>query len=279
MNKIKKIGKVTIHDEEIVKKTDKNNEDTFTYLESRDFHNYLMFSERTNDTSIYPFIKDLSLDDYQKSEDLIDNVALLHNKTSYNKEVNQEKHKKIRDNIIGYINHLDSYYYSMLDAIELIEFPSPSDTIFLRNYSKLLELFDFLKNETNSWYELTSNKTKERVCLNHGDIRLDHLIKGDKEYLISWDKSTFDSPILDIINFYHEEWEKLDFETLLKRYLDKCSLTEEEKKLLFINIAIPEKLKKTNDELINVSNTRRLFDYIYKTEKLIRPYYSVEKKE
>ena len=279
MNKIKKTGKAAIIDDKIVKKRDKNNEEIFNYLESRDFHNYLMFTERTGEESIYPYIKDLSIDNYQKSEDLIGLVALLHNKTSYSKEINSEKHKKIRDNIIGYVKHLDEYYYQMLDSIELIEFPSPSDTIFLRNYSKLLELFEFITNETNTWYENTSDKTKERVCLNHGNIRLDHLIKGDKEYLISWDNSSFDSPILDLINFYHEEWEKLDFEVLLKKYLDKCSLTEDEKKLLFINLAIPEKIIKYDDELINVSVTRRLFDYIYKTEKLIRPYYSKQEKE
>lgn len=279
MNKIKRTGKAKIIDEEIVKKKDKNNEELFNYLESRDFHNYLMFTERVDEESTYPYIKDLSIDNYQKSEDLIGLVALLHNKTSYSKEINNEKHKKIRDNILGYVKHLDEYYYQMLDSIELIEFPSPSDTIFLRNYSKLLELFEFITNETNTWYENTSDKTKERVCLNHGSIRLDHLIKGDKEYLISWDNSSFDSPILDLINFYHEEWEKLDFEILLKKYLDKCSLTEDEKKLLFINLAIPEKITKYDDELINVSVTRRLFDYIYKTEKLIRPYYSKQEKE
>ena len=279
MNKIIKNGKVSIIDEKYVKKKDKNNLDIFTYLESRDFHHFLNYEKRSDDESIYPYIHDLSISDYQKGEDLINLLALLHNKTSYNKEINKEKYHEIHDNILGYVKYLDKYYYDMLDEIELIEYPSPSQTIFLRNYSKLLELFDFLKSETDNWYELAKDKTKERVALNHGDIKLEHMLKGDREYFISWDHARFDSPILDLVDFYHEEWEHLDFETLFRTYFAKCNLTEEEKKLLFINLAIPEKLVKDSDELINVRLTRRLFDYIYKTENLIRPYYSKQEKE
>lgn len=156
-------------------------------------------------------------------------MALLHNKTSYNKEINSNKYKEIHDNIISHVNYLDKYYYDMLDKIELVEFPSPSDTIFLRNYSKLLSLFDFLKQETNSWYDSVKNKNKQRVALNHGNLSLDHLLKNERDYLISWDNATFDSPILDITNLYHSEWENLDFESILKNYLDRCSLNDDEK--------------------------------------------------
>ena len=121
------------------------NKEIFEYLESRDFHNYLNPLERNEEESIYPYIKDITIDKYQKGEDMIKTVSLLHNKTSYNKEINSTKYKKIHDNIIGHVNYLDKYYYEMLDQIELEEFPSPSDTIFLRSYSKLLSLFDFLK--------------------------------------------------------------------------------------------------------------------------------------
>ena len=279
MNKIRKLVNVSIINEERVRKKDKDNKEIFEYLESRDFHNYLNPLERNEEESIYPYIKDITIDKYQKGEDMIKTVSLLHNKTSYNKEINSTKYKKIHDNIIGHVNYLDKYYYEMLDQIELEEFPSPSDTIFLRSYSKLLSLFDFLKQETDRWYEGVKNKTKQRVVLNHGNLELDHMLKNDKDYLISWDKSTFDSPILDITNLYHKEWQNLDFEYLLKSYFERCSLSDDEKKLLFINIAIPNIVKKDKDEMINVNAMRSLFDYIYKTEALIRPYYSEEKKE
>ncbi len=274
MNKIRKIGKVSILDENQVIKEDKNNSEIFEYLKTRSFDNFLSPLERNENRSTYPYIKDRSIDNYQKGEDLIKVAALLHNKTSFNKEINSTKYKEIHDNIIGHINYLDKYYYEYLDKIELKEYPSPSETIFLRNYSKLLSLFDFLKEEIDSWYEMAKDNTKKRVSLNHGNLSLDHFLKSDKDYLISWDKAMFDSPILDITNLYHNEWNTVDFSSLLKNYLEKCSLSDEEKKLLFINLAIPKKLEKSNDEMINVMNTSSFFDYIYKTENLIRPYYS-----
>lgn len=275
MNRIIKQKKVTIYNDEYVKKNDKDNEEIYDYLESRDFHHYLKYQQRISDVSYYPYIKDLSISDYQKGEDLINLVALLHNKTSYSKEISKEKYQHIHDNILGYINYLDDYYYKLLEDFEVIEYPSPSQNLFLTNYSKLLTLFDFLKKENDSWYNLVQNKNKERVCLNHGNLSLEHLLKKDREYLISWDKANFDSPILDLVTLYHNEWEKLNFSTILNIYFDKCNLTDEEKKLLFINIAIPKKIKlANNEEITNVSEVRRLFDYIFKTEDLLRPYYT-----
>lgn len=278
MSKIRKIGKVTILDDIKVKKTEKNNNEIYEYLKSRNFENFLEPIERDEERSTYPYIKDKSVDTYQKGEDLIKTVALLHNKTSFNKEINPTKYKEIHDSIIAHINYLDKYYYEYLDKTEIKEFASPSDTIFLRNYSKLLSLFDFLKQETDTWYDLAKNNPRKRVALNHGNLKLEHLLKNEREYLISWDNATFDSPILDITNFYHNEWNKLDFTYILKSYLERCSLSDEEKKLLFINLAIPKKIEKTNDEMTNVCITSNLFDYIYKTESLIGPYYT-EKQE
>lgn len=66
MNKIKKIGRVSIIGEEKVRKKDKDNLKIYEYLESRDFHNYLNPTTRTEDESVYPYIKDVSIDKYQK---------------------------------------------------------------------------------------------------------------------------------------------------------------------------------------------------------------------
>lgn len=274
MNRIRKLKSITIYDDEYIKKEDKDNEEIYNYLESRDFHQYLKYQQRIDNTSFYPYVRDLSIDKYQKGEDLINIVALLHNKTSYNKEITKERYKKIHDNISGYINHLDDYYYKLLENFEIIEYASPSQNLYLSNYSKLLILFDFIKKENDSWYELVKNKSKERVCLNHGNLCLDHLIKSDREYLISWDKASFDSPILDLVTLYHNEWENLEFSSIINIYLEKCKLTDEEKKLLFVNMAIPKKIQVHNQEIANIEEVRKLFDYIFKTEEILRPYYS-----
>ena len=273
-NKIRKIKSVTVYNDEYLKKEDKDNEEIYNYLESRGFHNYLKYVQRIDNVSYYPYIKDIRMDNFQKGEDLVNTIAALHNKTSYNKEITKEKYKKIHDNVSGYINHLDEYYYGLVENFEIVEYASPSQNLFLSNYSKLLTLFDFIKSENDSWYELVKDKNQERVALNHGNLSLDHHIKNDRDYLISWDKATFDSPILDIVTLYHNEWDKLEFSNILNLYLKKCELTNEEKKLLFINIAIPKKIKIYPTEIENVNEVRSLFDYIFKTEELLRPYYS-----
>jgi len=273
MSKITKKGKVKIIDDRVIK-ADNNNKKIFDYLKSRNFNNYLEYESRLNDESIYPYIEDNSIDNYQKGEDMIKVIAELHNKTSYNKEISHEIYLNIYNNIIGYIKHLEDYYALLIENIEYVEFPSPSQSIFISNYTKLLELFDFIKNETNNWYEIVSSSTEERVSLNHGNLRLSHFIRNDKDYLISWDKATFDTPILDIVKFYHHDMYNVDFKNLIKLYLNKCNYTEEEKKLLFINLTIPKKIEFTDDEMLNIKIVRELFDYIYKTEDLIRPYYS-----
>ena len=54
----------------------------------------------------------------------------------------------------------------------------------------------------DSWYLLVKDKSKQRVVLVHNNLKLEHMIKGTDEYLISWDQYTFDSPVLDLVNLY-----------------------------------------------------------------------------
>lgn len=279
MNRIEKKGKVSIIDNKFVIKEDKDNTELFNYLTSRGFNNYIKFHERSDNKSKYPYIEDFSLDKYQTAEDLVNVVALLHNKTSYRKEVNLNKNKEIYDKTLGYINYLNEYFYNKIKEIEYVDYPSPSQILYMSNYSKIIELLEFDKKEIESWYILVKDKTKERVCVNHGNLTTDHLLCNENKYLISWDNATIDSPILDIITFYHNEWDNLDFKNILELYFEKCKLTDEEKKLLFINLTIPKTIDTFDDEYKNTVEVRKLLDYIYKTEELIRPYYSIQQKE
>lgn len=279
MNRLLKKGKVKIINEEYVEKDEKDLNKIYDYLLSRDFTSFIPLIEHNRGVSKYSYIKDLSISDYQKSEDLIKTISNLHNKTSFNKEVSKETYKKIYENIVGYINYLGIYYNKLISEIEYHDFPSPSETLILENYYKLNEVLEFLKREVENWYKMVSDKTKQRVCLNHGKLELSHLIKNDKSYLISMDETNFSSPINDIVRFYHKEWENLEFSSLLDSYLKHTTLNPDELKLLLINITIPKTVELNENEFNNVKNVRKLFDYIYKTEDLIRPYYSSEQKE
>ena len=279
MNKIRYIGKVKVINDEYVLKNEEKKDYLYNYLTSRDFNYFPPLIDRIDEYNKYPYYKDYSMDKHQKGEDIANILAELHNKTSYQKTVNQDKYEKIYNDLIGYINYVNQYYLSLFNEIELRSFPSPSELLYLTNYSKIKELIKFLKEETKKWYMLVKNKDQERIVLNHGNISLDHLIKNDYKYLISWDSYHFDTPINDLIKFYQNNWEDLDFRNILNIYNKQVKLTKEEEKLLIINICIPKLIKLDDIEYINTINVTKLFNYIYQTEDLIRPYYSEENTE
>lgn len=280
MNKLKRIGKSLIKNNEIVLKEENINIELYDYLRSRDFTNFpKLLDINDRGKNVYEYIKDYSLNKNQLGNDLALTLANLHNKTSFTKEVNLDRYKSIYDNLIGYLNYIDDYYYKILIESEYVLYPSPHESLFQNNYTKLREAITFCKRECDNWYKMVENKKSERISLNHGNIRLDHIIKSDKSYLISWENNHFDTPISDLIDFYHNEWENIEFSSVLETYLSKYKLSEEEKKLLFINISTPIKIEFNDNEFENTCKVRELFDYLHQTELLIGPYYSIKNEE
>ena len=151
----------------------------------------------------------------------------------------------------------------MASNIEETEFMSPSMYLFIRNYSALDSSLVYAEKELKKWYKKVSNNNKERVSIIHNNLSLDHFIRGDKNYLLSWDNYKVDTPVLDIYNFYKKEGFKLDFNYLLKIYNENLQLTQEEKQLLNILISMPPKLINITDESLNTINVKEFYDYIY----------------
>lgn len=274
MNKITKINNVRLINDEFVEKKEQDLNVLYNYLKSRDFNYFPNLIERKENYNRYEYIEDYSIDDNQKSQDLIDTLALLHNKTSFNKEVNLDKNKEIYEKLKGYIKHLKDKHNKMIEEFEYFEFPSPSQQVYMYNYSKLIACLGFIDTNIDSWYKLVENKTKERVVMIHGNPNLDHIIKNDRTYLISWNNSRIETPIIDIVTLYHQVWDKVEFSSLLERYLSKCELSESELKLLLINITLPLEINNATTEFERVIEMNKFVNYIYKTEELVRPYYS-----
>lgn len=257
----------------IFKKNNNNIEKIFTYLESRNFNYFPKIYNRDN-YLITEFIEDLSINKEEKSEDLINLVSLLHTKTTYYKNIDIDDYKVIYEDIDNKLNELLDYYLSLNDNIDCEIFMSPSSYLLVRNITKIYALIDYLKNELSSWYNLIKEKDKQRIVLIHNNLKLDHLIRNTNSYLISFDKSKFDMPIYDLYTLYKNNYNDIDFSYLLEEYEKRYPLLEEEKKLLFILISIPDKIEFINDEYINTQKVKELLDYIYKTDKIISPYYS-----
>lgn len=257
-------------------KKNKDIKELYKYLNSRDFHYYpLLVEDNRSDINVFEYVEDNSIDNEQKLFDLINLVSLLHNKTSYYKEVTNDKIKEIYEELLGRTIYMEEYFNKIIFNIEDDIFVSPSSNLLLNNSSKIFESLVFLKKEIDEWYKITIDSDKIRVCLVHNNLNLDHYIKSDKDYLISWDNYIIDSPIIDIVKLYKNIYINMNFSEALKLYMEKFSLNDSEKKLLFIMLVMPDEINLTNDEIKNVVTIRKYLDYIYKTENLIRPYYSV----
>lgn len=259
----------------IKEKHDKDIRELYKYLSSRSFEYFpKLIEDNRSDVNVFEYIEDTSIDNEQKLIDLVKVISLLHNKTSYYKEVTNDKIKSIYEELLGRVLFLEEYFNKLINDIEDNVFVSPSGNLLLNNSSKIFESLTFLKKEIEEWYKISIDTNKSRVSLIHNNLELEHYIKNKNDYLISWDNYKIDTPILDIVKLYKNVYLNMNFSEPLSNYLENFILTESEKKLLFIMLVLPDELNLCADELKNVSIIRRYLDYIYKTEDLIRPYYS-----
>ena len=261
----------------VVKKKPKNKDlpSIFNYLKSRNFDYFPnIYGDSRDDAYVYEYVEDEDVINPQKSEDLINLVGLLHSKTSFNKEVSEETYKEIYENIKNNILYLREYYLKYYELFIKEIYMSPSKYQFVRNYSKIISALKFSENELDNWYSLVSSKKNERISLIHNNLSLDHYIRSDKDYLISWDKAKFDTPVLDLVKLYQNNFWELEFSTIFQKYLGVASLSEHEQKLFFVLISLVPEIKFTDNEFECCKEMRKQLDYIYKTEAFLAPYYS-----
>lgn len=261
----------------VVKKKPKNKDlpSIFNYLKSRNFDYFPnIYGDSRDDAYVYEYVEDEDVINPQKSEDLINLVGLLHSKTSFNKEVSEETYKAIYEDIKNNILYLKDYYLKYYELFIKEIYMSPSKYQFVRNYSKIISALNFSENELDNWYSLVSSKKNERISLIHNNLSLDHYIRSDKDYLISWDKAKFDTPVLDLVKLYQNNFWELEFSTIFQKYLGVASLSEHEQKLFFVLISLVPEIKFTDNEFECCKEMRKQLDYIYKTEAFLAPYYS-----
>lgn len=259
---------VIIEDKFVIKKNNKINE-LYEYFDSVGFNYYPKIIDYDEDNIRYEYIESKKYHEESKGVEFIKIVALLHYKTLFFKDVSINKYKLIYNKLLNNISYLEKYYDNLIEQIEKEIFMSPSHYLIARNYSIIVSSLKYSNDTLKKWYKLVLNKTTQRVCVIHNNLSLEHYIKGEKDYLISFDNHMVDTPILDIYKFYKKEGHSLDFNYLLKVYNDNLSLLEEEKLLLNILISIPPKIESINDEYLNTINIKNLFNYIYSSMKTV----------
>ena len=277
---MKKINKITIkgnvkiietEDRKIViKKKSKDMNSLFDYLNRRNFLCYPNIEKETRNDVEYEYYNEKKYFNQNDDEDFIRTIADLHYKTTYYKDVSRLKYKDIYNTLIDNIDYLKDYYEKYISEADIETYMSPSNYLFVRNYSIVNSSLFYIEKELNAWYNLVKDKTKERVSVVHNNLKKDNFLRSDKDLLIGWENYMVDTPILDIYKLYKNEYKNIDFKSMFKVYNDTFKLTKEELKLFFIMISMPKKLEKTDNEFNNVRNTKLFIDYMYRTNDFIK---------
>lgn len=268
----KKIGKVYLisdyHHEYIIK-LNTNNYDIYKYLISRDF---LLFPNYYNDMNdnydILEYIEDLSLNREQKINDYINVLAILHFKTSYQREIDLDEIKEKYETITNRLVYLRDYYHELNNSIDREMFLSPSMYLLVRNISLIYSIINNSLSMLNKLYDKLKNEKSIRVSLLHNNVFLDHLLINNKVYLISWDKACFDSPIYELESFYRKYYHDVEIDDFIKSYEKINKLSVDEETLLLILLSIPKEIKLTNNTYLDTKLINDEINYLNKVYEL-----------
>lgn len=263
------------------KLNDSNIKGLYSYLKSRDFFSFAdVIDDSRKEVNVYEYLDDIMMPREQKAEDLISLVADLHSSTLYFKEVREDKFKEVYENVDSNINFLTNYNNNLYNRFFKEKYMAPSHYLFMKNFYKIESALKFCKDELDNWYDLVKDEKKMRVSIIHNDLSVDHYLKSEKDALISWEKHAVDTPVLDLVKLYQNDKFKYSFKEIFHMYNNKFPLNRHEKKLFFILISLPEKMLFDKTEFKNTVEIRKSLDYMFKTEELVKPYYSeYEKKE
>lgn len=276
INKITIKNNTRIIDDKIVLKKKKNNDlnNVYKYLKSRSFDYFPEPITIDNLYEVYPFLEDIYEPSEQKATDIMHLLGLLHSKTTFYREIDIDKNKEIYENISDELEYLNNFYNDLITMIEKEVYMSPSGYLIARNINIIFSSIYYAKHNLEEWYKKIDNNKNERVVNIHNNISLDHYIKNEKPYLISWNKSRIDSPIYDLLSFYKNHYLDFDFDDLFHFYESVYPLKEDERLLLFTYMAIPYKIEIISDEYEMCIKINKMIEYLYKTSNLIMNYHS-----
>ena len=256
----------------VIKKRKKKLNDLYKYLKSRSFNYFPEIVYQTEHYDIYNYISDVDIPDYERANDIIKLVSLLHNKTTYHKEIDDDTYKELYETINNKLDYLYHYYDDWANIIEKEEYMTPSNYYFIRNISTLFKAINFAKYQMDKWYTIMEEKKRIRIVNIHNNLKLEHCLLADKPYFISWEKSKKDIPIYDLLKLYKRYYNELDFCDLLKNYERNYPLLEEERILFFALISIPEKISFNEREYELCKKVNNFYKYLFTSNKLIEDY-------
>ncbi len=261
----------------VIKRRDEDIDEVYQYLKSRSFDYFPEILYQTEHYDIYKYIEEVDLPVEEKANDIIKLVTLLHSKTTFYKEIDDDTYKELYENITNRIDYLQHYYEDLASLIEKEEYMSPSNYYFIRNISRVFSALNYSRYHIDKWYSILENKKRIRVVQIHNNLSLDHYLLADRPYLISWNLSKKDLPIYDLIKLYQKYYKELDFCDLIRTYEAHYPMLSEERLLFFVLISIPEKIEFHKDEFSMCQMVQKFYDYLFCSDKFIMDYTQKEK--
>lgn len=240
----------------------------YNYLNSRGFGYLPRLKYCDKSGYVYEYVEDIETPNEQRMSDLIKIDALLHNKTVYYKDTSVDEVKEIYEKLTEKIKNTFDYYDDLVTMIEGKVYMSPSEYMLARNCSSIFSCLNFCQKQLDEWYEIASKKNKKRVVLLHNNLDPSHLVRSDDNVLISWNNAMRDLPIYDFISLYKKNYDKYDFNELYNEYLYRFPLLEEEKKLMYVIMFIPEKIRFNTSEIQSTITVSKLCNYLFTTDQL-----------
>lgn len=262
----------------VIKRREKELTELYKYLKSRAFDYFPDILYQTDNYDIYRYVEDTNISKEERADDIIKLVTLLHGKTTFYREIDDDTYKELYEKIIEQLDYLMNYYNDMAEVIEREEYMSPSHYYFIRNISKVFAALSYCRYHIDKWYQLIEEKKRIRVVQLHNNLSLDHyLMDGDRPYFISWRFSKRDIPIYDLMKLYKQYYRDLDFCELIRKYEMHYPMLPEERELFFVLISIPERLDFREGEYHMCEKVQNFYDYLLTSEKLIDDYFPKER--
>ncbi len=267
-------GKATIvntHQGRFVFKNSNIDPQIMEYLKSRNF-DYIprCINSNYDDYRIDEYIEGYDVPKEQKILDLIHLVALLHSKTTHYKEIDEEYYEEIYDDIRGNVEYLYGYYTDIITLIESKVYMSPSEYLLARNINKVYYMIDKCSTRLQQWHNLVKEKKKQRNVVLHNNLSLEHFIRNDRSYLISWNKAKIGNPVFDIYKLYKRHALEFDFSEILKEYERHYPLLKEEKELFDVLIIMPDVIAFDKSEYENCLIVSHFIDSLDKANEVTR---------
>lgn len=252
----------------VLKNNSEKEHELYEYLTNKQF-DYLIDKEDLENYSIYPYIHEVDIPIEEKAIDLVNILALLHNKTTFYRQVVLDDIKKMYEDLNQKINNLYRYYYDLQDIIEQKVYMSPEQYLLIRNISLVYSSLNFAKDKLNKWYELKLKQKKERVVLLHNKPSLDHILINNRKQLISWNDCKRDIPIYDFLYFYKKNYLMLDMTSLFELYQSKFYYTEDEYLLFLTLLTIPDKIIFSKNHYSDCQKVYEIIKYLMKTKDFV----------